>query len=222
MPPATITRSPPTALFDRPGIPVRPSHAEHRARLGRADRLGHGSDGAHRLDERPARRAGDRDRDLADPEGVEHRELARRDRDRLAVHRLELERPRVVGLRLPGHDAERPRGHPPAGSSDGAAVAIDVQKTEPRPLQALDEHLRRIATSGRSRARGRPRTCRAGTRRRKPLPARPRPPARRTASGTAGRATTSRRRRPPRSSRSSPARAPGRTSTSATLPCRTK
>ena len=94
-------------LGHRPVRPVGPAYADLLARLPRAQRV---RDRAHVADRVPDRAgrfgiAADRDRHLADPEGVQHVELARLEGER-AAGRLKLQRDRVV--RFP------PRGgHPP-------------------------------------------------------------------------------------------------------------
>ena len=212
-------------LGDRPGRAERAAQAEHAARLGRADRLGHGADGADRLHDAaladPA--AADGDRHLADPERVEHHELPGPDDRRLAASRARASastcrRSRCTRSRTTnGAGTSAPR----QARAQAVAVAIDVEQPEPRPLEPLDHHLREAlhqlvaerrvvvalsaqagAVEGRSRA---PPTARA----------------RRNASGTAGRATTSRPPRRPRSSRSSSPPRLGTCVSSATLPSRT-
>ena len=172
MPPATITTSPPGRLLDRPGVAERPAHAEHRARA-RAAQIASvtAPDRAHGVHERPAGVAGDRDRHLADPEGVEHRELAGRRRERRRPRRA---RARASTCRASRAGAPRPgtgrggaggerlsrRGHRRRRRGAGAASTAGARSAPARS-----------ATSGRSRAPGRPRTCRAGRRRRTRSPA---------------------------------------------------
>src|SRR4029079_18843515 len=101
-------------LLDRPARAERTAHADHRPRAGGTQRPGDGADGADGLN---WGRAADRNRHLADAEGVEHRELARGDVELVAAHWRERQRPRVVGLaRLP-LDAEGARRHHAVGVS---------------------------------------------------------------------------------------------------------
>ena len=104
MPPPTISTSDPSATRDGPADAERAPHADDRARLEPAQRPGGRADGADRVAQRPvaARAAADRDRHLADPERVEHRELPGLGLVDRLVDRLERERDRVGGLHARG------------------------------------------------------------------------------------------------------------------------
>ena len=98
---------------DRPRVAERPAEAERSTGLRRANRLRDRSDGAHGEHDRPrpARRAADRDRHLADAEDIDHHELSRRDHQALARDRLQGERPCVGRVPLAACDEERPWRH---------------------------------------------------------------------------------------------------------------
>ena len=103
MPPATTTTSPPVAprsATSDPNGPRSPSTLPARtAQIAPRDR----TDVAHGEDDRAAvvGRAADRDRHLADAEGVDHHELPRSDRRAARrAARLERQRPRVARVLL--------------------------------------------------------------------------------------------------------------------------
>ena len=100
-------------LGDRPGSPERGADAEDVARAGRADRLGRQADRADRVHERTLAVgiAADRDRHLARAARGDHRELPRREGDRVFPARNELERPGVGRVPTRGRDLERRRRH---------------------------------------------------------------------------------------------------------------
>ena len=77
IPPATITTSPPSAVGERPGGAERPAHAHASPGPTRAQRRRRRPDRADRVHVRQRRST--RDRHLAGPERVEHRELAGRE-----------------------------------------------------------------------------------------------------------------------------------------------
>ena len=240
MPPATITRSPPAACVERPGAAER-ARGRRASRPGcaRADRLR-----SPRRPRAPCARAGparrvaaDRDRHLADAEGVEHVELARaRTRDRLAAVRGSSSSVQVSavsrrraddarGLAAPSARA-RPAGQPVAALRRRRRAAAAGSPAGARASTA------RSAASARSRGRGRPRTCRAGRRRRRRSPRRlerPRvevPAVRRKQPGPADRSPSAERlRRSPgrgreRRSRGRPCRGGSGRSVSAGSPSR--
>ncbi len=220
IPPATTTTSAPADVGDRPGGAERAAHAEHvaGARSRRSPR-------SPRRRARTVSTSGPAQRPLTEigtspiAEGVDHHELARRDSRRLAR-----EPARASSVHVSARLLRASRGRRRAAGTIGPArrelsdaVAIDVEQSEPRPLQPLDEHLRealhqvvaerRVVVALAAQAAPSNAVARTSERR-----------ARRSASGTAGRATTSRRSRPPRSSRSS--RAPRRARAARSRPCR--
>ena len=206
----------PRRVVDRPRRAERPTQAEHGSRPRSRRSLP-----SPRPRLAPSARSGlavaaaDRDRHLADAEDVDHHELARLDRRCIARRRARGSASRCRRSRASAR-ARRTSAGPSAraGRSSGAAVAIDVQQPQPRPLQSLDEHLREsfhqlvaerrilVALAAQARSVEGRRADRRTER------------ARRSASGTAGTATTSRSPRPPRSSRSSRRRAQARASRS--------
>ncbi len=113
-PPATSRTSRPRACFHRPAATIGAAHAHDRTRPQVSDRLGDPADEPDRVaDARPLpRRAGDRDRHLADPGQVDHVELTGLD----VVLRLPL---LVLELDREGRHARSLRLGPTARSPDG-------------------------------------------------------------------------------------------------------
>ena len=129
-------------------------------------------------------------------------------RDHRAVpdQRLELERPGVDGVLLASRHAERRRASLRRARASWpqrrSTVAVEIEQAKACPLEALDHHLREaahqlVAERGVALAF----TAQAGAVEAGGAHGR-RAPGRRSASGTARRATTSRAPRRPRSSRS--------------------
>ena len=98
--------------LDGPAFSVRSTDAQDVVFLCGADRLRHRAHGADGVDEhvRLRRIAADRERHFANPEDVDHRELARSKPDgTFAVGGFELERPHVGQLTPDARHAERAR-----------------------------------------------------------------------------------------------------------------
>lgn len=83
--------------------------------------MGDVADVADRVDKRtwPGGVTADRDRYLPHPERVQHRELARRELQRVTSHRFQGQRHRVVGVEVVSDDPERPRQHRVGGRGVG-------------------------------------------------------------------------------------------------------
>ena len=151
MPPATITTSRPSASSTGQWLPNGPRTPSIVARLGarRSPRVA--APTARTVCTSRSGAAGSPLIEIGTSPGaerVQHVELARaRTRARRPVERLELERPGVARLLAASGDAKALRHHRPCGarrgcSQAGSADAIDVEQPQPRRLQALDDHLR--------------------------------------------------------------------------------